>query len=198
MADKWGTAATGALGGAGAGAAVGSIFGPIGTGIGAGIGGLTGFFGGLSSGQGVEDANAAQQAAMNQAMSQLGQYSQDSYKRRMSDLKNTLAFYNPADNYLRSIYGGPPRTDTPAGPAGSPVNSSALPPGWPAGNGWQPGGGVTGPDGKLIGAPPGTPQGQWASIPGTGPHPGGPTPQQMLPGRPGANGLPPLSAFGIR
>lgn len=193
MADKWGTAGAGALGGAGTGAAIGSAFGPIGTAVGAGIGGIGGFFSGLSSGQGVEDATAAQQAAMNQAMQQLQQYSQDSYKRRMSDLQNTLAFYNPADNYLRSIYGGPPRTAPQANSRGG------LPPGAPGAgfNGWQPGGGVVGPDGKLVGPPSGTPQGQWAPIPGAGPAPA-PPPQQMLPQRPGANGLPPLSAFGIR
>jgi len=197
MADKWGTAGAGALGGAGTGAAIGSAFGPIGTAVGAGIGGIGGFFSGLSSGQGVEDATAAQQAAMDQAMRQLQQYSQDSYKRRISDLQNTLAFYGPADNYLRSIYGGPPR-NPPKSPLQTPQTGA-----WDkpdprfAAAAWQPGGGVVGPDGKLIGPPPGTPQGQWAPIPGAGPAPA-PPPQQMLPQRPGANGLPPLSAFGIR
>lgn len=122
MASKWGAAASGAAGGAVAG---GATFGPPG----AIIGGLLGGIGGLFSGGAAEDAADAQRKAMAEAMGQLQQYSQQSYQRRMQDLQHTLGFYNPADNYLRSIYGGPP-----AQRPGTPL---------PLGHGWQTGDALT-------------------------------------------------------
>lgn len=121
MASKWGAAASGALGGAATG---GALFGPLGA-LG---GGIIGGIGGLFSGGAAEDAADAQRKAMAEAMGQLQQYSQQSYQRRMQDLQHTLGFYNPADNYLRSIYGGPP-VQRPGAP-GAPL---------PLGHGWQTG-----------------------------------------------------------
>lgn len=221
MASKWTTAAAGAGAGALAG---GATFGPIGAAGGFVLGGL----GGLLQGGATEDAAAAQQAAMDKAMAQLQQYSTESYQRRMSDLKNTMAFYHPADNYLRSIYGGPPRT-----PDGAPGGN-------PNPKGWQPGGGVdAGPQGppdangwttplpgplpSLLKNPSAGPQlpppaglHPGAFLPG-GPIPGQPAPSTLPPGSPtllmppvgnpgrppipGSSpvvGLPPLSRFGIR
>lgn len=100
---------------------------------------------GLIGKKGADDARQAQQQSLDAAMKRLQGFSQDQYRNRMSDLDQTMSFYNPAENYLRSIYGGPPRSE----PLGGKVT------------GWK-----YGPSGGMPGLPPPTgmsPPGQWKS-----------------------------------
>lgn len=111
-------------GGAAAGAGLGSAIPGIGTALGGLGGAIFGGLEGLFGGNAAEEAAARQKAAIDQAMQRLQAFSQESYKNRMQDLHQTLGFYKPTDNYLRSIYGGAPtatmnRLPPTAGPAGT-------------------------------------------------------------------------------
>lgn len=105
-----GPTATGALSGAGTGYMIG---GPIGAAIGGVGGGLFGFLGSHGNNKGAD----AQKRAIDEAMARLQAFSQQQQMRRQQDLASTMKFYEPAENYLRSIYGGSPAAP-PAGGGG--------------------------------------------------------------------------------
>lgn len=91
----------GGLMGAGSGAVTGGMLGGWpGAAIGAGLGGVMGFMGSNSA----HSAANAQRQALDDAMKRLQQFSIQQQQNRQQDLQNTMAFYGPAQNYLRSIY----------------------------------------------------------------------------------------------
>jgi hypothetical protein len=100
---------SGTLGGAASGAAIGSAIPGVGTGIGALVGGGLGFLSGSSS----HKAHQQQQKALDEAMKRLQAFSMQSYANRMADLDKTLAFYQPANNYMASLYHMPNSTPQP-------------------------------------------------------------------------------------
>lgn len=99
--DDIGGTLMGGLGGAGAGFLLG---GPMGAAAGAGLGGI----GGYLNSRGTHDAANAQRGALDEAMKRLQQFSVQQQQNRQQDLQKTMAFYGPADSYLRSIYAQPP------------------------------------------------------------------------------------------
>lgn len=141
--DKWGAGATGALTGAASGGMVG---GWPGAGIGAVIGGIGGWLGASSA----EDAADAQQKALDEAMKRLQAFSAQQYTQRMADLQHAMSFYQPAQDYMKSINSGP-----------NAINSPLLPPSY----GPRPG--------AAAGAPPAGPAAAptMPTMPGLGPNP---------------------------
>lgn len=102
----------GGLMGAGSGALAG--FQMTGSPWGALAGGALGGGIGAIQSHGAHSAADAQQSALDDAMKRLQQFSIQQQQNRAQDLQKTMAFYGPADNYLKSIYAqpGPP---TPGG-----------------------------------------------------------------------------------
>lgn len=115
MANQLAATGMGAGSGAATGALIGSAVPGIGTAIGAGAGALLGGALGFFGSKGSDDAANAQRQALDQAMAQLQQFSQQQYAQRAKDLQQTMSFYQPAQNYLKSIYGGPKSAAPPAG-----------------------------------------------------------------------------------
>ena len=118
----WDENAGATFGGAGSGAATGAMLGSaipgIGTGIGAGAGALLGGLSGFLGSRGTNQAADAQRAALDAAMKRLQQFSVEQQQKRQGDLDKTMAFYQPADSYLRSIYAQPPPAPNPTVPRG--------------------------------------------------------------------------------
>lgn len=77
-------------------------------------GGVLGGGIGALQGHGAHSAADAQKAALDDAMKRLQQFSVQQQQNRQQDLQKTMAFYGPADNYLKSIY-AQPGTPTPGG-----------------------------------------------------------------------------------
>lgn len=101
----------GTLMGAGSGAATGFLLGgPGGAAVGAGLGGGVGYL----QGHGARSAADQQRASLDDAMKRLQQFSIQQQQNRQQDLQKTMAFYGPAENYLKSIYSRPPEP-TPGG-----------------------------------------------------------------------------------
>lgn len=147
--DKWGAGATGALTGAASGAAIGAPGGPVGAGIGAGVGALVGGIGSFFGASSAEDAADAQQKALDEAMKRLQAFSAQQYTQRMADLQHAMSFYQPAQDYMKSINSGP-----------NAINSPLLPPSY----GPRPG--------AAAGAPPAGPAAPtMPTMPGLGPNP---------------------------
>lgn len=100
----------GTLGGAASGAVTGfELGGPWGAAAGAGLGGGLGYLSSSSA----HSAADAQRGALDDAMKRLQQFSMQQQQKRQEDLKNTMAFYGPADSYLHSIYAQPPAQPAP-------------------------------------------------------------------------------------
>lgn len=106
--------------GAGSGAATGGMMFGLPGAIG---GGLLGGLGGLLSGNAREDAAAAQQRALDAAMSRLQEGAKQQYSDRMAAMDKVMGFYQPTQDVLTRLYGG----TRPAGSAPAPVAPPAAP-----------------------------------------------------------------------
>jgi hypothetical protein len=145
----WGQGLIGLGSGAATGAMMGSAAGPMGTAIGGVAGGLIGGIGGFLSGNAREDAAAAQQRAIDAAMSRLQEGAKQQYSDRMSAMDKVLGFYQPSQDVLTRLYGGtrpqgsgpPAPAPVPAMPAqGQAQRPPQQPPGFPpVGPGASPG-----------------------------------------------------------
>ncbi len=118
MADRYGSALQGGLGGAGMGYMVG---GPMGAAIGGGLGALTGWLSGSSS--------DAQREANEKAMRRLQEIQREQYRRRMEDLQRTMAFYEAPKALLATQFRTPPLLPMGAQPrlAGPPLGMRTAP-----------------------------------------------------------------------
>lgn len=126
--DDTGDTFMGAGSGAATGAMLGSVVPGVGTGIGAGAGALLGGLTGLFSGHGARSAADTQRAALDDAMKRLQQFSIQQQQKRQQDLSKTMAFYGPAEAYLKSIYSRPPEPSMrPPDPTAGPTRGR-LPP----------------------------------------------------------------------
>lgn len=116
------------LTGAGSGALTGGIMG-AGTGPGAVpfaiAGGLLGGLGGLFTGNAREDAAAAQQRALDAAMSRLQTGAKQQYADRMAAMDKVMGFYQPAQNVLNRLYGTQTWAPGPA-PGGPPTSNGGA------------------------------------------------------------------------
>lgn len=98
-----------ALGGAGSGAASGAMIGgtagPWGAAAGGLIGGALGLFGGAEANSMRSDATKSQSQNLDAIMAKLRQQSAQNYARHISDMKQALAFYGPAQTQWDKLYG---------------------------------------------------------------------------------------------
>jgi len=92
--DYFGPMTMGAGTGAATGFAVGNVPGAI---VGGGLGLLGGFFQGRS--------NAKKKQGLAQARKQMQELARQTYAQRMADLDRAMAYFKPANDRLRRLYG---------------------------------------------------------------------------------------------
>lgn len=97
--DIFGGAATGGV----TGAAAGSVIPGVGTALGAGVGALVGGVSGWFRGNGRDK----QKEAMAKAREQLQAFANQQRVQREQDLQRALSYFQPAQQELKRLYGGP-------------------------------------------------------------------------------------------